>query len=155
MVRFENADAGNTHGYAHALEDSLRCALPLPREVRAGELGVAECKLSFSLNGGLHWSWPPLLMTVAAAPSIFDVRQTWLPYDMFCHRCVLIEFVGSHFAFDLGLHGSGKSRCWLGSLEGTVLDINQNRMTCAFYGDGPESLIGLTDMSRFVPPVCF
>ncbi|CAE8648941.1 unnamed protein product, partial [Polarella glacialis] len=136
-VVFAAGETATSSGYVISEADGrLLCPLPKVTSVRAGHRGRAECSLRVSLDGGLHWSHPPVALAMLATPTLFDALPVRVSPDMFCERCTVVDLIGSHFNYDVGVSGNTFPRCWLGPHEGAVIASEHNVTTCSFHG-GP------------------
>ncbi|CAL1165272.1 unnamed protein product [Cladocopium goreaui] len=140
-VEFINGSVATEFGYIRSQDEGLiSCPLPQVGRLWSGLSGRSKCQLKVSLNGGVHWSEPPIAMDVIAAPTLFDATPTRVSADsgtdMFCEKRTVLDIIGSHFNHAIG-NDTISPRCWLGEHEGSVISVMHNVTKCSFHS-GPR-----------------
>jgi WD40 repeat protein len=130
----------------------VSCQLPEIYQIRAGTSGTAECKVHVSLNGGHHWSTPGLKVKAIAEPTLFDAYPFKVMADIFCVRCIVVNLIGSHLTYSIDGKGTTFPSCRIGTWKGSVIALQSNVTTCAFYGEpGSAGANPQSNAGRIVP----
>jgi hypothetical protein len=111
----------------------ISCQLPVVQGLRAGLDGSSQCNVRVSLNGGFHWSDPPLPVTILAKPTLFDAYPLKVMTDVFCFRCAVVNIIGSHMVHSINMQTAVHPKCMLGTWAGKVLTVQRNVSTCTFH----------------------